>query len=833
MKSPFYLRSFALVLSSAALVLSGCGGVNVTFPDSVATSQAKGPAVEGSLYGGHAPIVGAHVYLAQPGTFGIGSRATSILGNNGATNANGYPLTANVSDPYVTVGAQYVTSDSSGGFSFTGAYTCAIGQPVFTYSYGGIASGTPVGTPSTYSITTIVVSNLTGNGSNGKATYTVTTNTPDSIVQNQTVTLSGLTGSFTVINTSQTVLTTPSTTSFSFQGFDPTGSGNIAAGTYTTTNFGTAGIVSAAPQPNNSIVNMATLGNCPSSGNFSTAGNGKISYIYMNEVSTVTTAYTFQPFTLAANDNAWDIGSSGTTQGLIGIENAAATAAQLYDIQGSQISTSFDGEGHIANYQTLSNGIPNQGNGVVPQATIDTLGNILAACVDSGSTSSALSAQCSTLFANATADGTTTGPRPTDIAAAAMNIARYPAGNHSVAGGTNASFVGNIYGISSGVVPFTPHLFAQPNDFTIVINYPYTAVPGYPGATNSLLNRAESVAVDNIGQLWITAQTTGSVVRWSPLGQQNSQHFSPGGYIYGYVSIDGANNAWAGNANSTTGIEEFGSNGVLAATYGSGYKVAYAVFTTSAGNAYFVANTANTAGNYQLFEYGPGGATIPGSPFSISPSSIVAGKDAVHGAVDASGDIWLTAENGSNQIARVTSTGVAVFPSITTQQAPEFPSIDGSGNAWIAIQAIPAQIYIVSPTGGTTVLTSASTGATLNSTFGSAVDGNGNVWFTNRCGNYGSCTLPQGANSIIEINGANHLAISPPSNYIPTAQYPASQNSVQTILNDSLNMAIDPSGNIWVTNYTGNSVAELVGIAAPVVTPLSNAAGNNALGRTP
>jgi len=53
------------------------------------------------------------------------------------------------------------------------------------------------------------------------------------------------------------------------------------------------------------------------------------------------------------------------------------------------------------------------------------------------------------------------------------------------------------------------------------------------------------------------------------------------------------------------------------------------------------------------------------------------------------------------------------------------------------------------------------------------------------------------------------------------------------MLNDSLNVAIDPSGNVWVTNYIGNSVVEMVGAAAPVVTPLSLAAGNNMLGVAP
>jgi hypothetical protein len=83
------------------------------------------------------------------------------------------------------------------------------------------------------------------------------------------------------------------------------------------------------------------------------------------------------------------------------------------------------------------------------------------------------------------------------------------------------------------------------------------------------------------------------------------------------------------------------------------------------------------------------------------------------------------------------------------------------------------------------------------------------------------------------IDGSTNLAISPPTNYIPQAQYPSTANTLSKVLTDPLNIAIDPSGNVWITNLLGNSVAEMVGAAAPVVTPLSVAAGTNKIGVTP
>lgn len=868
MKTFFSTRTLSLgLLLSCALFLAGCSAA-ISFPDVVVDEQTQGPSVQGSVYGGHAPIVGAHVYLLQPGTSGIGSIATSILGNNGATSAAGYTISTNSADPYLPSGAKYVTTDSTGAFNLSGAYTCAAGEPVYIYSYGGTPSVGSVASPVTYSVSQFETGTVTTSGVLN-VTYTVTltfTVSPAELLYSgENITISGLSGNYSFINGSQVVLNDKNLQTSTF---DITVSETIdflsgksfplaSNTTYTTANFGTSGTVTPAPQSNSSIVLLATLGNCPTTGNLNFGGGStdQINYIYLNEISTVATAYTFQPFTLSTNNDAVHIGSSGTTQGLMGIENAANTAGQLYSIQGSVDSSVPDGEGHIANSQTQLNGVANQGNGVVPQATIDTLGNILAACVDSApngsNKSGTLSVQCSTLFTNATDNGLSNGTKPTDTATAAINIARYPAGNYS---STNANpptnFVTNLYGIPTGDVPFTPNLKSAPPNFMIAINYPQTAVAtAYSTATNPLLGRAESIAVDQMGQIWITAQTNEDVVLWSPLGAQIFTHSD--GYIYGYVSVDGSNNAWTGNAASTSSIEEFGANGTLTGTYGSGYNEAYTVVANQSGDAFFFANTTATGNNYQMFEYGPGGSTITGSPFSISPSVITAGDDVAHGSVDSSGDLWLTTET-SDQIARVTATGAKVFTPIVTPQQPEFPAIDSQGNAWIAIQADPSVIYKVAPSGTYTVLSqnggtvrvsngqtsqtvhnTTATGATLTGTFGCAIDGNGNVWLANRAGLYGSTSGDTGTNTIIELNGSNNLAISPTTNYILEAQYPATSNSYTNMLDDPLNVAIDSSGNVWVTNYLGNSVVQIVGAAAPVVTPLSVAAGTNKLGQTP
>jgi hypothetical protein len=1103
-----------LSLLTGTLTLAGCGGAasfsNPTPPASTVpptTAQVvAGPPVQGSVYGGHAPIQASHVYLLQPGTTGYGSAATSLLGvGPGTTSPPGFALSTNTgADPNVPIGAKYVTTDATGSFNLTGGYVCAVGQPVYVYAYGGQISATAIN--------------------------------------------------------------------------------------------------------NNSIVEFATLGNCPSSGNFSTLNNGYLQYVYLNEVSTIATAYTFQPFTLVTNNDAWHIGTPNTTQALLGIANAANTAAQLYDIQGGGAQSgctgtpSECGEGHVANYRTVGTGVPNVGNGVVPEATIDTLANIIANCVDTAPvTLGTPTSQCTSLFTVATNNGETgtTGVgtnEPIDVGTAVLNIARFPAGNHSDgAANVDASYATHIFALQGGgTTPYVPQLRNAPNDWTIAINYPYATVGGY-NTSNPDVDRAESIQVDQKGQIWITAQGGGNgstnpsptADRWSNLGVPNALSGNSnqiiGDYIFGYVSVDGGGNAWTGNANQSSGIYFAQSNGTFSATYGKDYQSAYTVITNYAGDAFFFAKDAdtgfNTGTNFGMFEYDPSGHLVGGSPFNIStettttgpgpvtqnlnisaasetnsggtytysfnytyaggtpptllavgdtvpltlandpgtgfgrvpatgwqnltsvtvasvtgtsftatgttpttnsndgngaattapititaatetnarsggvttytytfhftnvgtpgavlavgdtvplslandpgtgtvpvaatgwqnlttvrvatvnngagtftaiggapgtaniattntvstdtngatvafnldgvtksgsgasytytfavtngnaaplapgdsvalnlngnflgnwaalsgtytagsatnngqvtitsstnagnpnyfdggtgtysingatgtgsyaytnangasgtgsyvytgtvttvtPGAVYPGDNVAHGAIDATGDLWLTSETGYT-IARVTPTGTLAFPTITVSQQPEFPAIDASGNAWIPGYETNS-VYLVSPTGTLTTLTSANTGASLVYPFGSAVDGNGNVWITNRCGPGNNCGTYANSRTLVEINGTGtntpgtiNTAISPPTNYLPQAQYPATATTFSAIMGDPLNLAIDPSGNIWVTNYNsgGNSsVTEIVGAAAPVVTPLSVAAGTSTLGQKP
>jgi hypothetical protein len=466
----FHLRSFlSVLLITGTISLAGCSmGM---FPDaSVNPAQGKLGTISGNDFGGHAPLVRAHVYVLQPGITGYGSQATSLLTSASQTNGGSaglYSTHLNTSDPHIPTTWYYETTDTTGSFNISGDYTCTVGQPVYLYLYGG--SPTFPSASNTFNLSQVVIANT---GGTYYATFTSTTT--ENAYIGESVSFAGLTGAqATSYNTgTYTVVATNLTTST----FAVVANGTTAA-SYTETPASSTAVF--VPTANPGVVNLAVLGNCPN-GTVNAGFGSSISYVYVNEVSTAAAAFAFQGFTLPTNNDAIHIGSSGTAQSLLGIENAALTAGQLYDIQGSNLSTVYAGEGHIARANTTA------GNGIVPQTLLNSLGNILAACVDSKNTSTTIgnaniSLACSTLFTYATNSGipstagTTPGTPPTDIAAAAINIARHPAGAGTATQETN--FMTNLYGLPTGNVPFAPNLTAQPNDFVVGILYPASLNP--------------------------------------------------------------------------------------------------------------------------------------------------------------------------------------------------------------------------------------------------------------------------------------------------------------------------------------------------------------------
>ena len=80
-----------------------------------------------------------------------------------------------------------------------------------------------------------------------------------------------------------------------------------------------------------------------------------------------------------------------------------------------------------------------------------------------------------------------------------------------------------------------------------------------------------------------------------------------------------------------------------------------------------------------------------------------------------------------------------------------------------------------------------------------AIDGAGQAWVANRSG------------SSVSAFSSSGVALSPATGYQAAG------------ISNPRGIAIDPSGNVWLTDFTGNAVTELLGSATPAATPMTPA----------
>src|SRR5580698_1970006 len=174
---------------------------------------------------------------------------------------------------------------------------------------------------------------------------------------------------------------------------------------------------------------MAVVGNCASatpSGAFP-----GVTFVAMNEISTAVTAFALAGF----STDPLHIGAPSAVSG--------------HGLSGTGLANAFN---TVLNIVNQASGLPNptfplNSKAVVPVNTINTVADILAACVNSSGTSSS---GCGTLFTN-----TTYGTKPTDTATAAFNIAQHPGSN-----------IPALFNLVTSTSPFQSTL-SSANDFSL------------------------------------------------------------------------------------------------------------------------------------------------------------------------------------------------------------------------------------------------------------------------------------------------------------------------------------------------------------------------------
>lgn len=321
---------------------------------------------------------------------------------------------------------------------------------------------------------------------------------------------------------------------------------------------------STAANPNLAL--MVALGNC--------SGLGALPGLHMNELTTVAAVWALAPFMSGTTDAYQNIGTSSTNAA--GLQMAFAAAQEV-----ANISTG-----------TLPGSVPS--GATVNTNEVNTVADVLEACINSKGGTEGNGSPCGNLFA--AAPSTSGSNYPTDTITAAMNIAQNPA----------RSVTTLDQGISN-TSTFNP-VVSSPTAFTIAITYSNTGG----------LSKPTAVATDQSGNIWVTNSPTvgpsvslfansGAVLSGFPAGGA-SLPGAPGG-----IAIDLTGNAWITIPGNNNVVEVNSSGSVTTTLSSNGLNDPTSIAIDGGGNIWVV-NSASGANSVSGFS--SSGSNLTNSPFT-------------------------------------------------------------------------------------------------------------------------------------------------------------------------------------------------------------------------
>ncbi len=438
-----------------------------------------------------------------------------------------------------------------------------------------------------------------------------------------------------------------------------------------------------------------------------------------------------------------------------GLGNAVATSSALADTS-----------------QGTSPGPSFAANGSSPAPKIDSIANVLNACTASTANASA----CTALFSATTPAG---GSTPSNTLDAALDLTRNPAAN-----------VASLYALSTGSSAFSPVLAAAPTDWTLFVNY-----------TGGGMNSPSGLGIDGAGNVWVASYFNVASL-FSPLGKPLLPQGVTGfGLSASYgLAVDANGDAWIPNEPNPgyqgNSVSVFNSSGQSVAgnegftTGGLNYPIAVAIDTD--GSAWVA-----DYGNASLTHLSSSGSSLSGTAGVTSP--LLAFPDAV--AIDGNHNVWVADQSPPSGLVSV------VIEVLANGQIKDYPcgdgpaglAIDQRGNVWVANYYGNSVSELSSS--GADLSNGGYTGGGIDHPQGIAIDGAGNVWIAK----YRTPFLT-------ELAGAS--AATPGAVLSPSGGLGTDAN-----LLEAYKIAVDASGNLWISNFGSNILTQFVGLAPPVGTP--------------
>ena len=290
---------------------------------------------------------------------------------------------------------------------------------------------------------------------------------------------------------------------------------------------------------------------------------------------------------------------------------------------------------------------------------------------------------------------------PTNTLQAVFNVATHP-----------SQQVSALYALFSPTSPFQPTLPSAPNDWTIHVTYTAygssqtaiavdgsgnvsianestssvtelttdgTILSGPAGYTGGGLNRPTAIAIDPLGNAWLT-NTFGGLTKLNNVGIPLSG--STGFPVCGVgLAIDGFGNVWCGALGHVSKIDNNGN--LLSGTGypGGGLGTPIGASVDPLNNVWFTSTTAFNVSNVAEF-------TNVGVPLSGTTGYTATGlTNAWSIANDSAGNTWVTNNSftfprysGSPPMGRISQ--AKRLHRRRTDESPRI-AIDGAGNAWV------------------------------------------------------------------------------------------------------------------------------------------------------
>ncbi|MGW2177968.1 NHL repeat-containing protein [Streptomyces sp. NPDC001732] len=503
-----------------------------------------------------------------------------------------------------------------------------------------------------------------------------------------------------------------------------------------------------------------------------------LSKVTVNELTTVAATYALAQFS----------DQRGITGPSPGLQNAAATSFNLADPATGKVGGPITGDS--ANSDTL--------------ATQNTLANLVSLCATDD-------ARCAKLLQMATPQG---GTRPADTVQAVLNLVHNPTLSPD-----------GLEALARSANVFTPALASAPADWILALRHsaPQVYAPG-------------RIGFDAKGNIWAsnnwkpgTRDPSRYVTVQDPTGRPTLGSPISGGGMKGGawgLAIDHDGSVWApsygGNA-----MSKYSSSGTpLSPANGwtnGGLNKPQGVAVDQRGNVW-IANSYGLKGK-------PGVGSVVVYPHGDPDKAIVINDKSFNHPfavqIDGQGRAWVTNSHFSLEEIRqsrrpnnvggsVTIIGPDFKPIKTTTgsslQGPLGLALDSKGNAWVP-SFFSSTVTEIGPN-GTVAGVHPLPRRVLP--WSIAIDGQDRVWVAGF-----------GDSSVSLLCGVNSAAC-PPGASAGTVLSPARGFKNKAIQHLTA-VQVDPSGNVWVANNWskivpptgGVGLVELVGVAAPVCTPLT------------